>query len=479
MSIDQVEETIAAEAALEASVPSPKTFSSADAPPWLPPKVAWYAVIMISLVTLCGQLDYGLLPLLVQPIKKSTHMSDIQIGLLMGWAYSLPYLICGFPLGWLSDRVRRTYVLASGLTIWSIGNALCGFTQTFWPFAAARGIMGSAVSVKGPTTISVIPDLVPRERMGRAFGVYNICLTGGQYLSSIIGGLVLGLLMSAHRLPIHLFGFEIKQAWQMVFILMAIPGLVLAPFVFLTVPEPARRAASSQSKSFMDLLHEFLGVLRFMFRGPAGRVYLPTFIGMIPSGILLAGYGGWRAAFFERTFHVHADKYGMIYGTLGLIGAPIGVLIGAFVVERMHRKWIDSHLRIAVFAHLLMMPIYIFTPLLPNPTIAFALQFIMGILLIAAAPSQLAAMQIITPDRMRARVNAIYMITVSVIGNGAGPWVVAQMTKTLFHSELHLGLAMMTLAAICTPISLVCLILTVKPYGRLYQGIKDAEAAAA
>ena len=477
MSIDQVEETIAVEAALEASIPPQAAPGTAASPPWLPPKVAWYAVIMISLVTLCGQLDYGLISLLVQPIKKSTHMSDIQISYLMGWAYSLPYLLCGFPLGWLSDRSRRTWVLASGLTVWSIGNALCGMVQGFWPFAAARGLMGGAVSIKGPTTISVIPDLVPRERMGRAFGVYNICLTGGQYLSSIIGGGMLGFLASSHRMPIHLLGLEIKEAWQMVFILMAVPGLLLAPFVFLTVPEPARRSARSESKSLLDVIRELLEVLHFMFVGPASRIYLPTVIGTALSGILLAGYGGWRTAFYDRTFHMPAHVYGPLSGMLGLIGAPIGVLIGAFVVERMHRKWIDSNLRIAAYAHALMMPIYIFTPLLPNATLALSLQFVMGILLIAAAPAQLSAMQIITPDRMRARVNAIYMITISVIGNGAGPWVVAQMTKTLFHSEANLGLAMMTLAAICTPISLVCLILTVKPYGRLYQGIKDAESA--
>ncbi len=88
-------------------------------------------------------------------------------------------------------------------------------------------------------------------------------------------------------------------------------------------------------------------------------------------------------------------------------------------------------------------------------------------------------MQIITPNRMRAQVNALYMITISVIGNGLGPSVVALMTEHLFHAETQLGTAMMTLAAICTPISLLCLILTVKPYGRLHQQVLDAEAAQA
>ena len=437
---------------------------------WLPPRLAWYAVVMISLVTLCGQLDYGLISLLVQPIKRSTHMNDTQIGLLMGAAFSVPYLICGFPLGRISDRARRTYVLSGALTIWSVGTALCGLASSFWPFAACRGVMGSAISVKGPTTVSVIPDLVPREKLGRAFGIYNVCLTGGQYLSSIIGGLLLGWLL--HRMPINLFGLKIGQAWQMVFILMGIPGLLLAPFIALTVREPARHGVRKERPPILEVLH-------FMFVGPAGRVFVPTMIGTALSGILLAGYGGWRAAFFDRTYHMGAHVYGPLSGIIGLIGAPIGVIIGAWIADRMHRKWIDSHLRLAVFAHALIMPIYIFTPLLPNATLALALQFLMGILMIAAAPSQLAAMQIITPNGMRAQVNALYMITISVVGNGLGPLLVALMTKHLFHAEADLRYAMVTLAAICTPISLLCLWLTVKPYGRLYQKVRDTEIAQA
>ena len=423
---------------------------------WLPPRMAWYAVVMISL--------------LVQPIKRSTQMNDTQIGLLMGAAFSVPYLICGFPLGRISDRARRTYVLSGALTIWSVGTALCGLASSFWPFAACRGVMGSAISVKGPTTVSVIPDLVPREKLGRAFGIYNICLTGGQYLSSIIGGLLLGWLL--HRMPINLFGLKIGQAWQMVFILMGIPGLLLAPFIALTVREPARHGVRKERPPILEVLH-------FMFVGPAGRVFVPTMIGTALSGILLAGYGGWRAAFFDRTYHMGAHVYGPLSGIIGLIGAPIGVIIGAWIADRMHRKWIDSHLRLAVFAHALIMPIYIFTPLLPNATLALALQFLMGILMIAAAPSQLAAMQIITPNGMRAQVNALYMITISVVGNGLGPLLVALMTKHLFHAEADLRYAMVTLAAICTPISLLCLWLTVKPYGRLYQKVRDTEIAQA
>ena len=461
MSIAELEET--------APLPAPTQADSGPAAQsgWLARPVAWYAVIMISLVTFCGQLDYGLISLLVQPIKNATHMSDSQLALLMGPAYSVVYLLFGVPMAWISDRGRRTYVLSGALTIWSLGTAACGLVSSFWPFAAFRGVMGGAISVKGPTTVSIIPDLVPREKLGRAFGIYNIALLSGQYMSTIAGGLLLGFLL--HRMPINILGVEIKYAWQMVFILMGLPGLVVAAAVFLTVPEPRRQGQAEKPS--------MISVLKFMFAGPAGRVFIPTMIGTAMAGILLAGYGGWRAALFSRTFHMGAHVYGPLSGTLGLIGAPIGVIIGSFIAERMHRRWIDSHLRLTLAVHLITAPCYILSPLMPNATAALTLQFILGVVMMVSAPSLLSAMQIITPNAMRARVNAIYMITISVLGNGLGPSVVAGMTDFLFHDPSQLRYAMVTLAAICTPVSLACTWLTVKPYGRLYQQVKDAESA--
>lgn len=437
---------------------------------WLAPPIAWYAVCMISLVTLCGQLDFGLMSLLVQPIKTSTHMTDSQIGLLMGTAYGAGYLCCGVPLARLSDRRRRTFVLTGAMTIWSLATAACGLMMTFWPFAICRGIMGGAISVKGPTTVSVLPDLVPREKLSRAFGIYNVCLIGGQSLSLIAGGLLLGAF--AHHMPFHFLGIRIQYAWQMVFVTMGLPGLVVAAIVVTTVPEPRRHGAKRPSAPIPE-------VARFIFAGPASKVFVPLIVGATLAGILLAGYGGWRAAFFARTYHMGAHVYGPISGALSLITAPIGVIIGSFVAERMHRRWPDSHLRLAMIIQALTMPFYILSTLMPTATLALGCQFIMGILMMVSAPSVLAAMQIITPNEMRAQVNAVYMITISVIGNIFGAPVVAFMTDFLFRDPSQLRYAMLTMAAVCTPLSLICSWLAVKPYGRLYQQARDAEPAGA
>jgi MFS family permease len=353
------------------------------------------------------------------------------------------------------------------MAIWSLGTALCGVAQGFWQFAAFRGIIGGAVSVKGPTTVSLIPDLVPRDKLARAFGVYNVALIGGQSLSLIVGGFLLGALI--RHPPIHILGFEIKHAWQMVFIIMGLPGVLVAAIVALTVPEPQRHGrANASAPSVME-------VARFLFLGPASRVYIPIIIGTAAGGLLLAGVGAWRAAFFARTYGVGAHIYGPLSGLISLITAPIGVIIGSWIVERMHRRWSDSHLRIAVIVGVITLPISILSPLMPTFQLALACQFVAGILAMVSAPSQLAAMQIITPNEMRAQVNAVYMITISVIGNGLGPTVVALMTDYLFRAEADLRYALVTAAAVAGPITLTCLVLALKPYGRLHGQITEAE----
>ena len=437
--------------------------------PWLAPPVAWYAVCMVALVTLIGQLDYGIMSLLVQPIKHDTGMSDTQLSLLLGAAYSSVYLCCGIPMARVSDGGRRTFVLAGGMTVWSIGTVLCGFAQGFWPFAMLRGLVGGAISVKGPTTMSIIPDLVPREKLARAFGIYNVALISGQSLSLIVGGLLLGALL--RHPPIHILGFELKHAWQMVFVLMGLPGLVMAAVVALTVPEPARHGRARPGSAPIG------EVAKFLFAGPAARVFIPLIIGTAMSGILLAGTGAWRAPFYARTYHIGAHVFGPLSGSISLITAPIGVIIGAFVAERMHRRWSDSHLRLATIVHALTMPISILSPLMPTFQLALACQFVAGILMMVSAPSTLAAMQIITPNEMRAQVNAVYMVTISVIGQGLGPTLVALMTDYVFRSDADLRYALVTAAAIATPITLLCLFLTLKPYGRLCRQVTEAEAA--
>ena len=131
-------------------------------------------------------------------------------------------------------------------------------------------------------------------------------------------------------------------------------------------------------------------------------------------------------------------------------------------------------MRLVVWSHAIGLPIAILSPLMPTFPLALTLSLIGTFLVTASAPSQLAAMQVVTPNELRGQVNALYMFTVSVLGLGLGPTIIALMTDNLFSSEADLRYAMVSAAVIAEPIALWLLIMTLKPYGEAYRNSRSA-----
>ncbi len=306
---------------------------------------------MIAAVTLFGQMDRGIMALLLASIKRDTGMSDTELSLLLGLAFSIPYLFVGLPVARITDAGRRTIILPVALTVWSLGTALCGLAQTFWQFFLFRGLIGGGESVKGPASASLIPDLVPRERLSRAFGLYNVAVGAGEALALILGGLLLGLFATWQ--PIHVPVIGELHGWRMVYLVFGLPGVMLAILFAMTVKEPIRqgrkRIGSAPIKE----------VALFLVRGPAARVYVP----------LLSA----APTFYERTYGLGPAEYGPIIGLAALLAAPVGVTLGALVVERFGKRWDDAHIRLVLLTEILTIPVVILSPLMPSFMLALAL----------------------------------------------------------------------------------------------------------
>ena len=66
--------------------------------------LGWYTVFMTALVAIMSQIDRGVLALFVQPMKRDFHLSDTQVSVLLGAAFTLFYVVGGPPLSRLADR---------------------------------------------------------------------------------------------------------------------------------------------------------------------------------------------------------------------------------------------------------------------------------------------------------------------------------------------------------------------------------------
>jgi len=261
----------------------------------------------------------------------------------------------------------------------------------------------------------------------------------------------------ANSPDIHVPLFGSLRVWQAAFLVVGLPGLLVS-LLMMTVPEPKRRHADAQMPSIRE-------VGRFLIGN--GNVYGPL-IGGIGLGTILAfGVGAWGPTFYIRTFGWTPGQVGLVQGLSWLVLAPIGAMIGSGWAERMARAGRDdANLRVTIYGLLIAMPFFVLFPLMPtgwlaalmNATGLFATALVLG--------PENAAIQVVTPNRMRGQITAVMLFAFNIIGVGLGPVVIALFTDHLFHNEAQLGLAIFTASAILSPLAVISLALGLKPYAR-------------
>jgi len=110
-------------------VPGETVRIPADDTPWPSPVAAWSALTVLVLATMMNFLDRGVFMLMVESIKHDFELTDVQLGLLLGPAGIIFYVVVGIPLARLVDIYPRKYVLAGGVAITSGLTAVGGLVQ--------------------------------------------------------------------------------------------------------------------------------------------------------------------------------------------------------------------------------------------------------------------------------------------------------------------------------------------------------------
>ena len=435
--------------------------------PWPPSRAAWYMILVVALVRLSAQLDAGILSLLVEPIKHDLSLSDSQLGLLLGFAFALVYAVLGVPLSTFVDTRSRRAILAIGVVCWSLATAITGLAQTFVQLFLCRVGVGAAESINGPATYSLIGDYFPREKLPRAIAAMILGTIAGTGLSLILGAVVIGAL--AHLPHLTVPGIGAIRQWQLVFVIMGLPGLVFAGLM-LTVPEPPRRVlAATQASGVPD-------ARLFGYLARHWRVFVPLFLGLILSSIVAGGNAAWHPAFFHRTYGWTPQQAGYATGLAQLLGAPIGLFLGAFLAERLLRRGDEANVRVVQISWAAAMPFMIAAPLMPTPYLATACLFLSSMFAMMAAPTQNAALQNVVPGELRARITALYLLTYVVAGQGIGPSLTAAVTDFVLRDEHLLRYALAGTTAVMMPLAVLAISWGIKPYGREVSRLKALEA---
>lgn len=406
---------------------------------------AWYAVAILTLANMSGFIDRQILSYLVVPMKRDLGVSDTQMSLLMGLGFVVFYSVLGIPIGRLIDRGSRRVITAVGIALWSVMTTLTGVARTFSGLMAARIGVGVGEATLGPASVSIIADMFPKRMLGTAMSVF----TTGTFLGSGVG-YILGAFMVERVDKLGTINVPIvgeMHAWQSVFFLVGIPGLLIA-LLALTMREPVRQQADR------DAQPPFSEVLNYMKQH--SRTVAALTIGFACSAAVNYGIGAWMGSFFMRTHQWTASEAGRWQGLNTIIFGPIGTLLGGRLSDELRKRGhADAPLLVGIIAAVGMICTAGVYPAVGSANVAKYL--IVFVNIFAAMPWGAAsvAMAEVMPARMRGQGAAIYQLVLNLTAGILGPTSVAVLTDYLFHDELSLRWSLV----ICTVVGMTLAIL--------------------
>ncbi len=435
----------AADAAVEAPVEQDYPSSGA----------AWYCTVILALSVMVNFLDRGILNLLVEPIKRDLNLSDTQMGLIMGFAFTGFYMIFGMPVARMVDRHSRKRIMATGIAIWSIMTAVCGLATNFWQLFMARVGVGVGETTSGPSAYSMLSDYFPPHKLPRAIAVMNLGFVAGTGLSLIIGGAVISFVGTSGGYDFP-FGIHLR-GWQVILVLVGIPGLLVSALM-LTVQEPKRRGVVQTESSPITEVFEF--ILHHW------KVFLPLFVGLALRTVQSFGLSAWGAPFFSRTYGWTTEQFAYAGGLSLLIAMPIGLFLGSWLAERWwNKKVFDANMRVTWMSTAVAVPLAILQPIMPTPWLAVACSFLAALFGGMAAPVENAALQSVTPNHLRGQMTFLFLFIMNVVGMGLGPLVVALLTDGVF-GEAGIRWSIFTTALVLGPPAIFIFWFGSKHYGK-------------
>lgn len=265
---------------------------------------AWRVLFLLFLANLFNFFDRTIPAIIIEPVRHEWSLSDFQLGLI-GTAFTLVYAIAGVPLGRMADTGARRKIMGWGLAVWSGLTAVNGLAWNFWSFLLVRMGVGIGEASYAPAANSLIGDLFPAHKRARAMGIFML-------------GLPLGLVLAFFTIGAMVKAFD---SWRAPFFIAAVPGLILAIFMFF-IKEPARGAAEvvkvSSATPVDKPLRRVLAIRTFWWLTVAGLTYnfatYATNSFMVP---MLQRY-------FLMPLEQAAISTGIITGLTGLVGLTLG-----------------------------------------------------------------------------------------------------------------------------------------------------------
>lgn len=355
---------------------------------------------ILLVVYILNFLDRQIVNILAEPIARDLRLSDTQIGLMTGLAFALFYAILGIPIARYADRPtsNRVGLISVSLALWSGMTVLCGMAQNFVQLLLARIGVGVGEAGCTPAAHSLITDTVAPDKRASAIAFYGLGIPIGGLLGMVIGG----LLADAY-------------GWRSAFIVVGLPGILMALVVWFMMREPRRDAPATTTAAPRATFGEALAEIR------ASKAFVPLTIAAGSVAFLSYGKGVWTTIFFIRTHGLTPGEVGLWIGLGYGVAGVTGTWLGGWLADRYGKRDARHYLTGPIISMVIAAPLLFWGYSVDDWRVALAILFLPTIAnTLYYGPAYACAQSLVGP-RARAVAASLIVFAQNLIGLGLGP----------------------------------------------------------
>ena len=272
----------------------------------------WYVLLLLTSVYALNIADRFVMSTLIEPIKAELHLSDSSVAFLSGIALAIFYVSAGLPLATLADRVNRRNLIAAALLAWSAMTSLCALAQNYWQLLLCRLGVGVGEAGGTPPSNSIISDYFPWQDRAFALSIFSL----GASLGSMLGSTA-GYISDA-------------WGWRRAYLVLGLPGVLLALILWATVREPQRGRLDLAQKSLP--VAGLLATLRFASKQPA---LIHVWAGATVFTLWAWGLMWWTPSYLVRSHHMTLGAAGGALSLMHGVGGTLVLLSTGAIMTRL------------------------------------------------------------------------------------------------------------------------------------------------
>lgn len=379
------------------------------------PAYANYVLGVLFVAYVFNFIDRQIISILLEPIRTDLGVDDTAMGFLTGTAFAIFYATLGIPIARWADLWVRRSIIAIGTALWSAMTVGSGLAQSFLQMSLARIGVGVGEAALSPPAHSLLADYFPVERRATALGIYSTGIHIGILFGVMAGGWL-----------------DEFWGWRMAFVVVGLPGLLIAAVARLTIREPTRGAgerhamAASQQVPPVGEVGRLLWSLR-SFRHLSFATALCAFGGY--------SFANWAPTFLRRVHGLSSGEIGTKYGLVLGVGGAIGSVLAGVLADRLGRRDLRWWLWVPAVAAICPLPFVLTFFFHPDVNAAFVWLF-PGLVIAAMYQGPVfSTVQTLVHVRMRAVASGILLFVINIIGLGLGPQTVGLLNDFVFDGQ--------------------------------------------